>query len=170
MITLLTTLLSFLAGGLPKLLGFFQDRADKAHELNLARMQIERELELRKAGFEAQARVEEIRTDQLQVGAEVTMAQTALAEKQALYAHDIAIGEGASQWVINARALVRPVITYGMFALLCFINVFGAAYAWKLGTPFAEVLSNLWDADTQIIWASIVSFHFGGRAFERSGK
>ena len=72
MITLLTTLLSFLAGGLPKLLGFFQDRADKKHELALAQMQIERELELRKAGFEAQARVEEIRTDQLQVGAEVT--------------------------------------------------------------------------------------------------
>jgi hypothetical protein len=57
-----------------------------------------------------------------------------------------------------------------MFGLLCFINVFGAAYAWHLGTPFAEVLENLWDADTQIIWASIVSFHFGGRAFERSGK
>jgi hypothetical protein len=106
----------------------------------------------------------------LQVGAEVTMAQTALAEKQALYAHDIAIGEGASRWVINARAMVRPVITYGMFGLLCFINVFGAAYAWKIGTPFEAVLANLWDADTQIIWASIISFHFGGRAFARSDK
>jgi hypothetical protein len=167
MITLLTTLLSFLAGGLPKLLGFFQDRADKAHELNLARMQIERELELRKAGFEAQARVEEIRTDQLQITADVSTQQVMLAEKQALYAHDIAIGEGASQWVINARALVRPVITYGMFGLLCFINVFGAAYAWRLGTPFAEVLANLWDADTQIIWASIVSFWFGSQAFNK---
>ncbi len=170
MITLLTTLLSFLAGGLPKLLDFFQDRSDKAHEIKLAQMQIERELELRKAGFEAQARVEEIRTDQLTINAEVSTQQIALQEKQALYAHDIAIGEGASRWVINARALVRPVITYGMFALLCFINVFGAAYAWHLGTPFAEVIANLWDADTQIIWASIISFHFGGRAFERSGK
>ena len=167
MITLLTTLLSFLAGGLPKLLSFFQDRADKAHEIALARMQIERELELRKAGFEAQARVEEIRTDQLQVSAEVTMAQTALQEKQALYAHDIAIGEGASRWVINARALVRPVITYGMFALLCFINVFGAWYAHTLGTPFAEVIERLWDGDTQIIWASIISFWFGSQAFSK---
>ena len=170
MITLLTTLLSFLAGGLPKLLDFFQDRSDKAHEIKLAQMQIERELELRKAGFEAQARVEEIRTDQLTINAEVSTQQIALQEKQALYAHDIAIGEGASRWVINARALVRPVITYGMFALLCFINVFGAIYAWHLGTPFETVLANLWDADTQIIWASIISFHFGGRAFERSGK
>lgn len=170
MITLLTTLVSFLAGGLPKLLDFFQDRADKAHEIKLAQMQVERELELRKAGFEAQARIEEIRTDQLTINAEVSTQQIALQEKQALYAHDIAIGEGASRWVINARALVRPVITYGMFALLCFINGFGAAYAWHLGTPFETVLANLWDADTQIIWASIVSFHFGGRAFEKSGK
>lgn len=167
MITLLTTLLSFLAGGLPKLLEFFQDRSDKKHEITLAQMQIERELELRKAGFEAQARVEEIRTDQLTINAEVSTQQIALQEKQALYAHDIAIGEGASRWVINARALVRPVITYGMFALLCFINMFGAAYAWKIGTPFETVIANLWDADTQIIWASIISFWFGSQAFSK---
>jgi hypothetical protein len=167
MITLLTTLLSFLAGGLPKLLDFFQDKSDKAHELKLAQMQIERELELRKAGFEAQAKVEEIRTDQLQIGADVSTQQIALQEKQALYAHDIAIGQGASTWVINARAMVRPAITYGMFGLLCFINVFGAVYAWKIGTPFETVLANLWDADTQIIWASIISFWFGSQAFSK---
>lgn len=167
MITLLTTLLSFLAGGLPKLLGFFQDRADKAHELKLAQMQIQRELELRRAGFEAQAKIEEIHTEQLTINAEVSTQQIALQEKQALYAHDIAIGEGASRWVINARALVRPVITYGMFGLLCFINVFGAAYAWHLGTPFDAVIQTLWDNDTQIIWASIISFWFGSQAFSK---
>jgi len=167
MITLLTTLLSFLAGGLPKLLGFFQDRADKAHEIKLAQMQIERELELRKAGFEAQAKIEEIHTEQLTINAEVSTQQIALQEKQALYAHDIAIGEGASTWVINMRASVRPAITYGMFTLLCFINIFGAVYAWHLGTPFAEVIENLWDNDTQIIWASIISFWFGSQAFSK---
>ena len=167
MLTLFSTLISFLMGGLPKILEFFQDRSDKKHELELAQMQIARELEMRKAGFEAQARVEEIRTEQLQLTADVSLVQAAVQEKQALYAHDIAIGEGASRWVINARALVRPVITYGMFALLCFINVFGAAYAWHLGTPFAEVLANLWDADTQIIWASIISFWFGSQAFSK---
>ena len=167
MITLLTTLLSFLAGGLPKFLNFFQDRADKRHELALAQMQIERELAMRRAGFEAQARVEEIRTDQLQIGADVTMAQTALQEKQALYAHDIAIGQGASQWVVNARAMVRPAITYGMFALLCFINIFGAAYAWHTSADFAAVIDVLWDSDTQIIWASVISFWFGSQAFSK---
>ena len=116
MITLITTLVSFLAGGLPKLLGFFQDRADKSHEMAMARLQTERELELRKAGFEAQQRVEEIRV-------EGQMIEAASAERSALYAHDIAIGQGASQWMVNLRAGVRPLITYGLFLLLVFVDV-----------------------------------------------
>ena len=83
MLTLITNLLSFLMGGLPKLLEFFQDRADKKHELELARMQTERELEMRKAGFEAQARVEEIKTEQLQIQADSASQQFALQERQA---------------------------------------------------------------------------------------
>jgi hypothetical protein len=31
------------------------------------------------------------------------------------------------------------------------------------------LIAKLWDADTQIIFASIISFHFGGRAF-KGGK
>ena len=72
MLTLLSTLISFLAGGLPKLLGFFQDRADKKHEMAMAQLQIERELELRKAGFEAQQRVEEIRVEGQAIEAEAS--------------------------------------------------------------------------------------------------
>jgi hypothetical protein len=45
MFTLLTTLVSFLAGGLPKLMDFFQDKSDKKHELELAKMQTEREMQ-----------------------------------------------------------------------------------------------------------------------------
>ena len=65
MITLFSTLVSFLAGGLPKFLDFFQDKSDKKHELELAKLQMARELEMAEKGFLAQARVEEIRTDQI---------------------------------------------------------------------------------------------------------
>ena len=118
MITLLSTLVSFLMGGLPKFLDFFQDRSDKKHELDMARMQTERELQMAERGFLARARIEEIRTDQVAM-------QTAVQERQALYAHDIEIGKGASQRVINLRASVRPLITYGMFIMLLFVNIFG---------------------------------------------
>ena len=67
MLTLLSTLISFLMGGLPKILDFFQDRSDKKHEMALAQLQIQRELEMRKLGFEAQERVENIHTQQLEM-------------------------------------------------------------------------------------------------------
>ena len=167
MLTLLSTLISFLMGGLPKLLDFFQDRSDKAHELDLANLQIQRELEMRKAGFEAQERVEHIHTDQMQIQAQSATQQFQLQERQALYAPDIAIGQGASTWVINARAMVRPALTYGMFLLLVFVDVAGFLYAWHSNVPFNDCLDQLWDNDTQLIWASIVAFWFGSQAFEK---
>ncbi|UOF82369.1 UNVERIFIED_CONTAM: hypothetical protein [Bacteriophage sp.] len=167
MFTLLTTVVSFLSGGVPKLLDFFQDRADKKHELELARMQTERELTLKKAGLEAQERIEHIQTEQIQINADVANTHAALEERQSLYAHDIAIGQGASTWVVNARAMVRPAITYGMFIMFVFVEVFGFIYAFKTGVSFDVALNQLWDDDTQTIWASIVSFWFGTQAFSK---
>jgi hypothetical protein len=162
MLTLLSTLISFLAGGLPKLLGFFQDRADKKHEMAMAQLQIERELELRKAGFEAQQRVEEIRIEGQMIEAEAS-------ERTTIYAHDIAIGQGASQWMVNLRSGVRPLLTYGFFLLFAFVEIGGFVYAWNHGISFDVLIEKLWDTDTQLIFASIISFHFGGRAF-KGGK
>jgi hypothetical protein len=147
-------------GGLPKILDFFQDRSDKSHELELARMQTERELQMIQLGFVAQARIEEIRTDQIAM-------QTAVQEREALYAHDIAIGKGASQWVTNLRASVRPVITYGMFMMLLFVNIFGFFYAWKTGVPFDVAMQILWDEDSAIIFSSVIAFWFGTQSFKK---
>jgi len=160
MLTLLSTLISFLMGGVPKLLDFFQDKSDKSHELQMAQMQTERELKMLEAGYVAQAKVEDIRTEQIAI-------QSAEKEREAIYAHDIAIGEGAAQWVINARAFTRSFITYGMFFMFMFVEVFGFLYAWKTGINFEVALDVLWDNDTQTIWASVVSFWFGTQAFKK---
>jgi len=160
MLTLLSTLISFLAGGVPKLLDFFQDKSDKAHEMDMAKLQTERELQLAERGFIAQAHIEDIKTEQIVI-------QTAEKEREAIYAHDIAIGEGAAQWVINARAFTRSFITYGMFILFAFVEIFGFLYAWKSGVDFSIALDVLWDNDTQTIWASVVSFWFGTQAFKK---
>lgn len=160
MLTLLSTLISFLMGGVPKLLDFFQDKSDKSHELQMAQMQTERELKMLEAGYVAQAKVEDIHTEQIAI-------QSAEKEREALYAHDIAIGEGAAQWVINARAFTRSFITYGMFFMFMFVEVFGFLYAWKTGINFEVALDVLWDNDTQTIWASVVSFWFGTQAFKK---
>jgi hypothetical protein len=147
-------------GGVPKILDIFQDKADKKHELELARMQTEREMQMMAAGYAAQAKVEEIRTEQVQINADM---QTHMA----LLQHDTESAKGASQWVINARAMVRPGITYGMFCLLLFVDIFGFYYAWKSNVAFDVALNLLWDDDSQQIFASIIAFYFGGQAFKK---
>jgi len=160
MMTLISTLTSFLAGGLPKLLTIFQDRQDKKHELALMAAQKEKELALIERGYLAQAKVEEIKLEQVSL-------QTAMEERTALYQHDMELGKGASQWVINLRASVRPVITYGMFLLLVFVDIAGFVYAWRMGTDFQVMLDYMWDEDTQIIWSSVIAFWFGTQAFSK---
>jgi hypothetical protein len=160
MFTLISTALSFLMGGLPKLMDFFQDRSDKAHELELAKMQTEREMQLLKEGYVAQARIEEIRTDQITI-------QTNEKEREALYAHDIAIGQGASQWVINLRASVRPMVTYLFVFLLMIVDIASIWWAWSTGTAFAEAIPLVFDADEMQILASIIAFWFGTQAFAK---
>ncbi len=169
MLTLLSTLISFLMGGLPKILDFFQDKSDKSHELKLAAMQTEREMKMLEAGYVAQQRIEEIRLDEIKTETasadRQTLIQAQQAEMQALYAHDMSLNEGTSQWMKNLRAGVRPIITFGFFFLLVFVDVGLFSYGWYRGTDFKELAEMLWDSETQALFASIIAFHFGGRAF-----
>ena len=160
MLTLLSTLLGFFSSGLPKVLDFFQDRSDKKHELELARLQTERELQMAERGFLAQQKVEEIKLEQV-------VTEGFYKEREALYAHDIEIGKGASQWVINLRACVRPAITFGLFALLVVVDIAGIWYAWTQGADFVTMIDTVWDDETQMVWASIIAFWFGSQAFSK---
>jgi hypothetical protein len=160
MMTLLSTFMSFLAGGLPKILEVFQDRQDKKHEIEILMMQKERELELASRGFAAQERVEEIRTEQIQV-------QTAAQERLALYAHDTELGKGASQWMINLRASVRPVVTYIFVLELVALNATGVWYAYSQGVAFAIAMENVFSEDEMLILSSIIAFWFGTQAFKK---
>jgi len=158
MLTLLSTLIGFLSSGLPKIVDFFQDKSDKKHELELMRIQTERDLKLAEAGAIAQQKVEEIKLEQ-------TQTEGYYAERQSLYQHDIEIGKGASQWVTNMRAMVRPTITFGLFTLLVIVDIAGIWYAWTHGADFKVMMDTIWDDETQAIWSSIIAFWFGSQAF-----
>jgi hypothetical protein len=160
MLSLVSSLLGFAAGGLPKVLDFVQDRGDKKHELALMAANREREIALAKEGFIAQAKVEEIKTEQIAM-------QTQAQEKLAMWKHDMKIGEGASTWVINLRASVRPVVTYIFVGLLVVVDVAGIWYAYSTGVAFAEAMDMIFSDEEMAILAAIISFHFGGRAFSK---
>jgi hypothetical protein len=160
MLSLVSSLLGFAAGGLPKVLDFVQDRGDKKHELALMAMQRERELALAKEGFIAQAAVEEIKTEQIAM-------QTQAQEKLAMWKHDMKIGEGASTWVINLRASVRPMVTYLFVGLLIVVDIAGIWYAYSTGVAFAQAMEMVFSDDEMAILAAIISFWFGSQAFQK---
>jgi len=169
MLTIFSTFVSFLMGGLPKILDFFQDKQDKSHELKLAQMQTDRELQLAAAGYIAQQHIEEIKLDEIRTQTNSDDRQTLIgaqqAEMAAIYAHDTSLNEGTSQWMKDLRASVRPVITYGFFFLLLGIDSVLAYKGLTSGIDFNVLANQLWDDETQALFAAIISFHFGGRAF-----
>ena len=160
MLSLLSTVLSFLMGGLPKALDFFQDKSDKKHELELAKMQTERELQMLEKGYAAQAKIEEIRTDQIEM-------QTNAQVMTAIYDHDKSLNEGTSTWVKNLRASVRPIVTYLFVLELFLINFVSLGWAIHTGVDFVTALDQVFTTEEMQIVSSIIAFWFGTQAFAK---
>lgn len=166
MLSLISTLGGLLISGLPKLLEFFQNKADQKHELELVRAQSERELALAAAGFAAQARVEEIRTEQVAMQTDAQMTQAALA-------HDEKVLEKASRWVANYVGTVRPTVTYIFILELVAINAFMAWYLWNhpgLITSIDDVIRYsdlIFSQDEMAMLGGIVGFWFGSRQWSK---
>ncbi len=166
MLSLFSTLGGLLISGLPKLLDYFQNKADQKHELALARVQTEKELQLAAAGFAAQAKVEEIRTDQVSMQAEAQMTEAALK-------HDEKVLEKASQWVANYVGTVRPTVTYIFVFELCAINAWIAYYIYSRPSLVMNMddlirLSDIiFSSDEMAMLGGIIGFWFGSRGWAK---
>ena len=163
MLTLLSSVVGFLTSGVPKALEYFQDKSDKKHELELMRLQTEREIELQKTGVMVQKEIAEIELDR-------TVTDARIRESEALYRFSSTLTDGASKWIVNLRASVQQCVTYGLFFLLVFVDAYAMWFAYKQGVEFTTALNNIWDDETQALWAAIVSFWFGGRQFNTKRK
>ena len=166
MLSLISTLGGILLGGLPKLLDYFQSKQDHAHELALAREQSESELALAAQGFAAQAKVEEIRSDQIAMQTEAAMTQGA-------QDHDKKVLEKASRWVANYIGTVRPTVTYLFVLELLAINGFLAFYLWnhpELIKSIDDVVRYselIFSSDEMSMLGGIIGFWFGSRGFKK---
>jgi hypothetical protein len=166
MLSLISTLGGLLVSGLPKLLEFFQDRADKAHEANLMRLQMERELALAAQGFAAQAHMEEIRTEQ------VMMETTAEMTKAALK-HDEKVLDRAHKWVASYVGTVRPTVTYIFVLELVGINIWLCFYLWnnpQLISSIDDVIRYadiVFSSDEMAMLGGIIGYWFGSRGWSK---
>jgi len=166
MLSLFSTLGGLLISGLPKLLEYFQNKADQAHELKLAQVQTERELQLAAAGFAAQAKVEEIRTEQVAMETDARMTEAALE-------HDKKILDSASKWVANYVGTVRPTVTYIFVLELVAINAFMAWYLYQHPTLIQSIddvirySEIIFSSDEMAMLGGILGFWFGSRTWSK---
>jgi hypothetical protein len=166
MLSLLSTLGGLLISGLPKLLEFFQNKSDQKHELALAKLQTERELQLAAQGFAAQQRIEEIRADQVAM-------QTEAETTRGAQAHDEKVLDKASQWVANYVGTVRPTVTYLFIIELILINFALTLYVWKHPDlvrsmdDLIRVTTVIFSEDEMAMLGSIVGFWFGSRQWSK---
>jgi hypothetical protein len=166
MLSLFSTLGGLLISGLPKLLEYFQNKADQAHELELARVQADKELQMIAQGFAAQQKIEEIRTDQISM-------QTEAAMTVAAYDHDKAILAKASTWVANYIGTVRPTVTYIFIVELCAINAWLAYFIYSNPhlvlnmDDLVRVADIIFSSDEMAMLGAIVGFWFGSRGWNK---
>jgi hypothetical protein len=166
MLSLFSTLGGLLISGLPKLLNFFQNRDDQRHELALARVQVEMQLQMMAQGFAAQERMEEIRTDQIAMQTDAQMTEAALK-------HDEKVMERASTWVVNFVGTVRPVVTYIFVLELCSINAWIAYYVYSrpsLVTSMDDLIrvsDIIFSTDEMAMLGGIIGFWFGSRSWSK---
>jgi len=166
MLSLLSTLGGLLISGLPKLLEFFQNKADQAHERDLAKISAERDLQMAAQGFAAQQRIEEIRTEQVAMQTEAQMTQAALD-------HDKKIIEKASRWMVNYIGSVRPTITYIFVLELLAINAAITYYAFtdpniiRSLDDFLRVSEIIFSEEEMVLLSGIIAYWFGSRGFNK---
>ena len=144
MLSLLGSLLGFGTSFLPKVMDFFQDKQDKAHELRLMDKQLE---------------------NQKVLGAQklqMTHVEADIRESEALLKHDANLQNKASPFVVNLAASVRPIVTY-----LLFLEIFILTFAVQFGWMDQEQYKLIWNNEMQAVWAAVVSFWFGSRTMAR---
>lgn len=173
MLSLISTLGGLLISGLPKLLDFFQAKADQKHEQELAKLANQRDIEMAKEGFLAQQKIEEFRTEQVAMQTQAQIAQADAEMTKGAQDHDKAVLEKASTWVANYIGTVRPTVTYLFIFELIGINAWIAWYGWAhpgLMTTmddFVRFTDIIFTPDEMSMLGGIIGFWFGSRGWQK---
>ena len=146
MLSLLGSLLGFGTSFLPKVMDYFQDKQDKAHELAMMDKQKEQQIALG-----------ELQIKHINVEADIQ-------ETKNLLAHDKALMGRASQWMVTYAASVRPNIAY-----LLFIEFFTLTFLLAFDKISLTLYQAIWSDPMQATFTTVVSFYFGSRSFNRRG-
>ena len=138
MFTLLGSALGFATSFLPKIMDYFQSKADNAHELKM---------------LEAMAKN---KREEMALDAEIREVET-------IHRHDAQIKGG--KFIDGLRASVRPVITYLFVLLFLFVEISAYIIMLDQGMSVLDASQVVWSSEINGLFAAIISFWFGGRTF-----
>jgi hypothetical protein len=144
MLSLFGSLLGFGTSFLPKMLSFFEDKRDQAHELKLMEKQLEQKIKLGEQKLQF-----------MNVDADIR-------ETEALQKNQAQITMKSSQWIVNLSSSVRPIMTY-----LLFIEFMALTFMLANDWIDLTMYDRIWSSEIQAVWAAVVSFWFGQRSFNR---
>lgn len=173
MLSLISTLGGLLISGLPKLLDFFQAKADQKHEQELAKLANQRDIEMAKEGFLAQQKIEEFRTEQVAMQTQAQMAQADAEMTKGAQDHDKEVLKHSSKWVANYIGTVRPTVTYLFIFELIGINAWIAWYGWthpgmmQTMDDFIRFTDIIFTPDEMSMLGGIIGFWFGSRGWQK---
>lgn len=142
MITLLGSLLGFLTALVPEGFQIAKKRMDLKYKLEIIRLQ---------ASYGLQ--IEENKTDQ----------------EQYKHIYDFATQPGY-KFVEATTCLVRPIITYAFFIVYGVIKLSLFFIDMSHSHDLLSSLAHIWNEEDYGIFAAIISFWFGHRAFRRHGR
>lgn len=152
-------LLGSVFGGLfrlaPEVLKWLDKKDERSHELKMFTLQTDLEK------MRGQFKMEEKYVDHSVAQLDAIQQAFASQSKEAASSY---------KWVAALSALVRPGITYILFALYVAIKITAIAYAINGGAPWHEVLKQNWTPDDFAMLNMILTFWFVGRAIEKYQK
>jgi len=150
MLSLFGSLLGFGTSFLPNILGFMEKGQSNKLELRLL------EAKAKHAEVLSKLKVEELD------------AKADVEESRSIYMHASEIAKNNKSSFISAlQASVRPVITYFFFILFATIKGLAVYVAVQEGDDVSQAILNSWDQETAILFSTVVSFWFGGRAMRK---
>jgi len=165
MMDLLGFAANFLSGGIaggllrlaPEVLRMFQSKADRQHELDM-----------RKLDIEAAAKLADQTARQMD---SQLQGQLSLADIQAIVAATQAQAQPTGiRWVDALNASVRPIITYWWMTLLTVHKVVAICLAWNTSKSLEEFNTRIWTPSDGAILGTIIGFWFVDRTIRHGHK
>lgn len=151
MVSLIGALIGFAGSAVPSLFDFFNKKEETKKQIELMKMQAE------------------LIKQNAEIDLSKFYARAADDEHARLISHDIAISNDTGL-MAGLRKSVRPVITYLFFSLFAAVKISALLVALENTGNFNSAITMIWDAETQGIFAAIISFWFGSRALEKKSR